>query len=316
MDAQEGKVNKGHLISNHDGSVEKEAIKKQRTSKKNRVGKGETDTSTTTPAIPTTDVTSSTSVSIERDNNIEFGGKSHRTFESDYVGDENSYDWTGQHLGRPEAWKSEACVDDACQGCKEPEKCWHGIEISPWGYMSLKVPGGGQFNLYTAEVWVRCSSTMGELKFKPYKAKNGEISLTVNGVERHTEVGTYTSVALDGDKRLRVSFAPKDQGKNADALFYLSAWKVSSAVDRCMTGKECLDKLGDGSDAAFEMRNNNPTQYECLHGDMSTMNEELRKKCEEWNQCLARTGKKDHLLTLLKAATAPSPGSLITRDVP
>lgn len=294
-DVKVGEIKKGQLIVNQDGSVDEKTAEIENLSAGGRRdgrrhGWG--------------DRRRRSEVSIQ------FGGASHGSFT-----DQSTSGWTGQHLARPEAVKSEACVNNACQDCTTAESCWHGVVDGKWGYMRLKVPAGASFTHYTAEVWVRCSSSSGELKFKAWELVNGELVLTINGAERHRASApetAYTRLGLPQSERMRVAFAPKDRSISATSLFYLSAYDVDPSVDSCMTAKECLDQLGDGSDAAFELRNANSKQLRCLKGDMSAMSTALKAKCELWNQCLGRTGKKDGLLALLKAATAPKPGSFIT----
>jgi len=244
-----------------------------------------------TPALPVT---------------IEYGGSSHGDAAHD-----------GNVLARPEAVRSEACANGVCQDCTEPESCWHGIEEKGWGYMFLSVPADRSFTLYTAEVWAKCSSSIGTWYFKAWTVVNGQVVLTRNGVQLHSTSQAdhgYKNLGLPpgGQARFRVTFAP-EEGKAASCKFYLEAYKMDASVDSCMTAKECLDQLGDGSGAAFELRNGNSKQLKCLKSNEdSTMSATLLQKCTAWRQCVTRTGKKNRLLALMSAASTPAPGSLVT----
>jgi len=72
---------------------------------------------------------------------------------------------------------------------------------------------------------------------------------------------------------------------------------VSKWVDTCMDRNYCLKKLGDGSAAAFELRNNNRRQYECLQGTPAA---HLKTECDIWRVCFAGQGDGTHEADLLK----------------
>jgi hypothetical protein len=239
---------------------------------------------------------------------MEYGGTSHGdTPHNDNV------------LARPEAVRSQTCNNGACQDCTSRASCWHGVEMSDWGYMELNVAAGASFTHYIAEVWAKCSTSVGTWYFKAWELVNGEVVLARNGVELHRTSQPdkhYQNLGLptnaNGQARMRVSFAHTDKTKAAKCRFYLEAYHVDQSVDTCMSAKECCSKLGDGSEEAYELRNGNSMQMRCLKGERSTMTAALRAKCEEWDGCVEGTGKKVRLLALLKAASAPKPGSLIT----
>jgi len=236
---------------------------------------------------------------------MEYGGTSH-----------GNSPHNGNVLARPEAVRSQNCNTGVCQDCTKRELCWHGVEVSGWGYMAITVAAGSSFTHYIAEVWAKCSSTVGTWYFKVYDLVNGEVVLTENGVEKHktsTKDKHYLNLGLPSTSqaRMRVSFAHTDQSKAANCRFYLEAFSVDPSVDTCMSAKECLSQLGDETDAAYELRNGNSNQMKCLKGDRSAFSDALKAKCEAWDGCVDGTGKKKRLVALLKAASKTT-SSLIT----
>lgn len=105
-------------------------------------------------------------------------------------------------------------------------------------------------------------------------------------------------------------------GKNAQIKISLSKLMTTAAeaklsihamttkyVDTCMDRTFCLKKLGDKSQAAFELRNSNPKQYACLKGKTPPKETELVAVCEEWRKCFAKQNgnHEEELLKLLSA---------------
>jgi len=107
---------------------------------------------------------------------------------------------------------------------------------------------------------------------------------------------------MDGKEevRIRLAFYLDDRSKETKALCTLSASAVSPHVDQCMIVKECLDELGDGSEAGFKIRNVNEYQLDCL--EATPLDEDLEAKCKKWNICMDHSEKKKPLVAFLRAA--------------
>jgi len=241
---------------------------------------------------------------------IEFGGTSHK---SHMAGKGKHLE---QYLTRPEAVKSKVCTGSTCEDCTSPDSCWHGIEDDGWGFMEVVAQAGQSHTRYEAEVWARCITEGAKWKIKVHDVKNGEIVVYVDGVELQ-RTKKKADIKIDMKKteeaRIRIVFEPKDKKKLSEARYYMYAEKMDESVDGCMTAKECLSILGDGSVPAFQLRNGNRKQLKCLSGDESNMSPGLRMKCEAWRGCVSQSNKQRDLVALLKAASA-APPSLIAGD--
>jgi len=241
---------------------------------------------------------------------IEFGGVSHKSHT------EGHGKHLEQYLTRPEAVKSKVCTGSACEDCASKDSCWHGIDEDGWGFMEVVAQAGQSHTRYEAEVWARCVTDGAKWKIKVYDCENGEIVVYVDGKELK-RTSKKKDIKIDMKKteqaRIKITFEPSDLSKKSEARYYMYAEKMDESVDGCMTAKECLSILGDGSESAFELRNGNRKQLKCLSGDESLMSSALKMKCEAWKGCVAQSNKQTDLLALLKAASA-APPSLIAGD--
>jgi len=196
-----------------------------------------------------------------------------------------------------------------------------------WNWLALNVAAYSKFSHYTAEVWARCP-------FKDNKAAwwlevgdvtNGRLELYAGKTPAKLK-GKWAEFPITGQDKARISvlFFPNKRdirdrlGRlvggpqlKSHAKVWLEAAKVDSEVDKCMAVKDCLDLLGDGSAAAFELRNGNGLQLQCLvGGNLLGMSILVQEICKKWNRCVTKTGKKKHLLALLRAGRRANPGLL------
>jgi len=168
----------------------------------------------------------------------------------------------------------------------------------------LDVPSS-TFTNYVAEVWARCPSSSKDAQWwlEILTVTNGNLKLYAGATEA-TIKGKWAQFPITGEDkaRVRVLFYPTAPSKPSFAKIWMEAYKVDANVDACMAVKDCLDELGDGSDAAYELRNKNGAQLKCLSGDQSGMSSALKAKCSVWDTCVATSGKKAFLLALLTGA--------------
>jgi len=110
------------------------------------------------------------------------------------------------------------------------------------------------------------------------------------------------------DARVRSVFVPINKLLSSSAIAKVQAKGVDESVDKCMTGKLCMNWLGDGSDAAYELRNSNDLQYKCLASGTSSLDSGLQSVCAAWDKCLPAESKAV-LTVLLKISGASLTGS-------
>jgi len=195
--------------------------------------------------------------------------------------------------------------------------------------MTLVVKAGSLFTSFAQEVYFNCpDGGDGYWNMQVRVIKNGKITVYLNNqqieeipgpVDRPLNSGEEAkNFAIHSDKssnRVRVVFVPTDRNVASSALARVEAKGMDKATDVCMVGKNCLAELGDGSDAGFELRNNNTLQRQCLEsGASSLQTSALTEMCSAWVSCLPAENK--HILkTLLKAAHAPPQETSLVRQV-
>jgi hypothetical protein len=235
--------------------------------------------------------------------NFQFGGLKHGKDELVYEGRRMP---DVDKLLRPEYVKSLACRDTGCIECTNKKACWYGD--SPWGqgYLVLAVPADAPSDeFYVADFWARCSTGSGEWKVCPGDAwSNGDMSVEVNG-QRLGSIGGYSSCVsfASKDAHVQIKFRRSHKDYQASASAIISAERVDASVESCMSVKDCLKILGDGSAASFALRNSNRKQYECIAArDYATRNA-ISVKCPPWVQCLSQdANNKKRLEVFLRAA--------------
>jgi len=232
-------------------------------------------------------------------------GKGAPTINIEFGGDKHAPVTKKGYLPRPEAIKSTACNANGCEDCSDAGKCFHGKTEADWGWMLLDVQAGSAFTYYVAEVWARCpmGSTTAQWWLEVGEITNGKLELYAGSTKVDVK-GKWARFPITGNDKARVRalFYPTNMAQNARAKIWLEAYMVDPGVDGCMAVKDCLDMLGDGSDASFKMRNGNEEQYKCLSGQHSGMSGAVLAKCQAWDNCVTKSDKKPHLLGILGAA--------------
>jgi len=233
--------------------------------------------------------------------NVEFAGKVHG------VGNNNG------EFGRPEVVKSERCDKAVCHECQNrtDDGCWYGTAVGSRGEMSIAVQANSLFDSFVQEVFLSCSTSGGHYHLAVHKIKNGKIAVYVNNalVREVTSTGKFDFTFDTGTKaRVRSVFVPINKGKSSSAEAKIEGKGVDESVDKCMTTKLCMNKLGDDTDAAFELRNSNHLQYKCLVSGANSLSSHLQLECTAWEVCLPAESK-DILKVLLKISGASLTGS-------
>jgi len=275
---------------------------------------------------------------------IRFGGPKHDALN------------TGHLLLRPESIKQLVCGSTSCSECTQKSSCWHGVtrsayipgktRISDTGTLQLKVPAF-QDNIpntrYVMELWAKCSSGNGKWTAQAKGLVNGDLKVYSNAklvwrVSESESQGRCTKILPDfpqgdfsrcpklefpvgADTHLRVEFIRKTNSAASFGQFWIVA-RVDQYVEDCMAVKDCLASLGDGSEAAFKLRNDNKEQLKCLIATNDAARDAINSKCRPWVTCLKRdSGRIDKLKRLLEAGQessamlmAISDGSASKRD--
>jgi len=126
----------------------------------------------------------------------------------------------------------------------------------------------------------------------------------------HEMVGENARIKIILSPTSGGSSLSQDSGGGATAKLTVFAM-ANKWVDACMDRNFCLKKLGDGSATAFELRNSNLRQYECLEGNPVAR---LATVCSAWRACFASqtgTSYEAELLKFLKAVFKKAPTSLV-----
>jgi len=239
-----------------------------------------------------------------------FGGLKHGS-------DSTTNKWGGTYLVRPENIKTFSCRENGCSECKEQHRCWFG---SAGGNLDVVVPANAPTDeFYVAELWVECADGSGKFdvtldKSAIYGANghltNGDISIQVNGkhldsiTESYMKTASKKSVPIDSkDTHLRIEFRRNNKALAASSKIYIQAAGVSKSVEKCMSVKDCLSLLGDGSESGFILRNSNPKQVECIAASNDAARNAISDKCTPWVQCLSQNADhKKHFVAFLRAA--------------
>ena len=139
----------------------------------------------------------------------------------------------------------------------------------PRGTMKVSVKPNSRFDSFVQEMFFNCSSSVGTYHFELNEMINGKILIYVNNILKQTitkggafglrDVYPFT-FDTSADARVRVVFVPTNRSSPSTAAGKVEAMDIDASVDGCMTGKLCMNKLGDGSAAAYELRNDNNLQ--------------------------------------------------------
>ena len=151
-----------------------------------------------------------------------------------------------------------------------------------------------------------CFTSTGKWVLKVKGIVNGKLSVYLNNelVKEETQSSFfwknkggrvkhwYIPVQHGTEARIRTVLYPTNPDKPSSALAKLEAQNADASVDGCMTSKLCMAQLGDGTEAGFELRNNNVMQYKCLASGFEALPEKtlsdgssLRLTCKAWVKC-------------------------------
>jgi len=250
------------------------------------------------------------------------GGNSRRRGTTDVEFGGEDHGGTNAELERPEAVKSERCDEKVCHVCqhKSDDGCWHGTSAGDKGNrgdMTVAVQANSHFSSFTQEVFLSCSSSAGSYELKVNSIDNGKIAVYVNSklVQETTTVGQIAFTFDTGTKaRVRAVFTPIEKGSPSGAIAKIQGKGIDESVDACMTTKLCMPKLGDGSNAAFELRNSNDLQYKCLASGAGSLSSHLQSECTAWVICLPDE-TEEVLKVLLKISGASLTSSSLADKV-
>lgn len=239
----------------------------------------------------------------------------------------------GHGVYRPEAVHSETCdpVSKVCNACDAITACWHGVDpdsMNQHNALAINVAAGIPKKEHVAIIWASCSSDTGYWKLYVQQEKNGQIGVFLNGqpatrVPGQWPLYPFTSDQIGANAQIKIVFLPNDPGQNgpqASSARVLVMAQANAWVEVCMDRNFCLNRLGQGTSASFELRNNIRRQYECLRGNPAA---HLTGVCSQWRVCFA--GQSDganheaELLTYLSvvfgdagaSTTVSSPGKVL-----
>jgi len=251
---------------------------------------------------------------------IDFGGDRHKTE-------------SGNILIRPEFVKSEACTTKKCEDCadKTGSGCWNGASAGVYDWVQVHVNANDPKDHYVLEVFAACSSssTTGSWMVYPKEIVNADVKVYLDGLLKKSLrdadsncasncedkygaavgsklgygwAGSAVSLAIaPGQKaRIRIVLTPKTSGSPARAKLGIMGRNFDDGVEKCMSTKECLAALGDGSPESFELRNSNPKQRDCLSGASES------STCTQWKVCLPDDQEKKLLAFLRASLRAPA----------
>lgn len=230
----------------------------------------------------------------------------------------------GSGLGayRPEQVHSEVCdtslSSKVCTACQSTTACWHGVDPA---FLEVNVPAGKVGFKYVASIWASCSTPEGYWRIHIEQVQYASLSCYNNGVvvpKTLSDQGDsfdLSSADVGKNAQIKVVLAPSSAGHAAFAKILILAM-ANKWVDTCMDRNFCLQKLGDGSVAAFELRNSNRRQYDCLLGNAAS---HLAVVCAVWRACFASQTGTNHeaeLLKLLSAVFKAASTSLVKTNLP
>jgi len=245
--------------------------------------------------------------------NFEFGGNDHGV--------------SGDEEERPEVVKSEKC-GEVCHDCqhKNDNGCWHGESDGSHGSMVVNVQANSEYTSFAQEVFVGCYTSSGEYSVKIMKMQNSKISVFRNNdlvqeitksedgkqdwsyktqiqgrrrVQGRRRIVVPVSIPQGTKARIRTVLVPINPGNPSSAEAKVEAKQADAGLDRCMTTNLCMAKLGTGSDAAFELRNDNGMQYKCLASEV--LPSRLQDTCSVWVGCMPQ--ESVNILKLLLEVT-------------
>lgn len=246
--------------------------------------------------------------------NLDFGGE--KVVTQPFKGGTRNQKRRQEHvinMHHPDLVKSQICDSNRCAECQDKSGCWHGktFKRAKKAVMEINMaPGAATASTnYVAEVWARCSSDGGEWLIEIGEMfENGVFSVYVdNKLEREITPAQDTSEPIlfhiEGDHKARIKlvFRVEDRSKAAHVSVRLRALQVDAMVEHCMSVKNGLEILGDGSDAGFLLRNNNKYQLVCLQGRMHRLPFEVQAKCVAWTSRMTDE-RKSMLRAFLEAA--------------
>jgi len=211
---------------------------------------------------------------------------------------------------RPEAVQSLKCEQSKCAPCLSMDDCWHGAGSFPWNDLMTVNLAAGSSGSRKAIVWVRCLKTESSWITTLGRLSNGILTIKLNGKrkERWTPSNWHPfkelkSVVGQGDNILEFIFRAEKSSKDATVSIVIKIKDVQAWVDTCMARKLCLEKLGNGTNESFGLRNDNQKQLQCLQ---ATSPEGI---CEEWAGCIDDTYKKTLVAILRVVGRKPAAGA-------
>jgi len=190
--------------------------------------------------------------------------------------------------------------------------------------MRISVKPGTDTDKYDAfkmDMWARCTKGEDKWGVNDLRVNNGKMELYVDDEiqkelshKKTSDDTSHESLAklfLKGknrDMHVSIRFIPDKRDREAWAEVFVNAMGVDDFTDACLTNKLCLEKLGDGSDEAYKLRNSNEEQYKCLTSDGNNDSD----KCTEWKKCISGHDQtQTKVLGYLLTAALKTPGSLI-----
>jgi len=242
--------------------------------------------------------------------------------------------------------KCEDCADKTASGCWNGAS-W--VWNTDWSWMQVYVNANDPKDHYVLEVFASCSSTTGKWMVYPKEIVNADVKVYLDGVLKKSlqdadsncasgqvggtnglygawncetswgnralgysqNSGVDLNIASGQKARIRIVLTPTSPGSLARAKLGIFAVGIDKGVDQCMSTKECLSDLGDGSPESFELRNSNLKQRDCLSGDSES------STCTKWKDCLSDDQEKK-LLAFLRAslrASALEEAGVVTQNL-
>jgi len=154
-------------------------------------------------------------------------------------------------------------------------------------------------------MFASCLKSKGFWHSNVEKLTNAKLTVHVSGKEvaysKMAQMFRIPGTMIRDKAQIKISLSHLQNGGGA-AVAQLGIHAVASKyVDTCMDRTFCLNKLGDGSKEAFELRNSNKRQYECLKSKPAS---NLVKVCTEWRVCFASQKEGNYEEELLKLLSA------------
>ena len=100
----------------------------------------------------------------------------------------------------------------------------------------------------------------------------------------------WATIPFTGEnKRVRIFFYPTKPAESSNAKVFLDAFNVDASVDNCVSVKNCLDVLGDGSAAAY-LGVYEESASDARHAMVS--GPRVARRCSSQTQCGKRSASK------------------------